>query len=51
MILNPTINIDGNNLWEQGQLKTERFEKTRACLDEWPELISLFKHPSNEIGV
>ena len=51
MVLNPTINIDDNNLWENGQLKVEQFQKTKACLDEWPELISLFKHPSNEIGI
>ena len=51
MVLNPTINIDGDNLWEHGQLMAERFQKTRACLDEWPELISLFKNPSNEIGI
>ena len=51
MVLNPTINIDGDNLWEHGRLMAERFEKTRACLQEWPELISLFKHPSNQIGI
>ena len=51
MVLDPTVSIDGDNLWEDGRLMVTRFDEIRTCLNKWPELMPLFEHPSNEIGL
>lgn len=51
MLLDPTVRIDGTALWEDGCLRPERFAQTQSCLEQWPELLTLFKTPSMRIGV
>jgi hypothetical protein len=51
MVLDPTVTVDGIDLWEQGRLKPERFRQTTASLDRWPELVALFARPSGAIGL
>jgi hypothetical protein len=51
MVLDPTILVDGEALWENGRLRVEAFTQSRRCLDNWPELRALFAHPSDQIGV
>ncbi len=51
MVLDPTITVDGVKLWDGGRLRPEDFDRGRNCLDRWPELIELFDHPSDRIGL
>lgn len=51
MLVDPTVRIDGVALWEDGCLRPERFAQTQSCLEQWPELKSLFDAPSTQIGV
>lgn len=51
MVLDPTISVDGKNLWDQGRLELDRFTQTKACLDNWPELVPLFEKPSQGVGL
>jgi hypothetical protein len=50
MILDPTIEIDGQNLWENGRLILSNFSTTAAVLKTWPELSGLFQSPHGPIG-
>ena len=50
MVLDPTVLVDGRALWEKGRLRADAFTQSRRCLDTWPELASLFTHPSDQIG-
>ena len=45
MVRDPTITIDGTNLWEGGRLHPEAFAQSRRCLEIWPELKPLFAEP------
>ncbi len=51
MVLDPTISIDGVDLWDMGRLHPEAFAQTAKCLEKWPELKDLYKNPSDEIGI
>ncbi len=51
MLLDHSVYVDGVALWEDGRLRPERLEQTRACLEEWPELTLLFENPSRKIGL
>jgi len=51
MVLDHTICVDGKNLWENGRLDPGKFSQTRACLEQWPELNTVFAHPSQEVGL
>jgi hypothetical protein len=51
IVLDHTVSVDNTKLWDNGRLRLESFAQTRKCLDEWPELIPLFNHPSNSIGL
>ena len=51
MVLDHTVEVDGVALWSDGHLRVEAFEQTRRCLQEWPELTTLFAHPSDRIGL
>ena len=51
MVLDPTISVDGEKLWENGRLELDRFAQTRSCLDKWPEMATLFENPSQGIGL
>lgn len=51
MVLDPTVSVDGINLWENGNLYPSRFERTRACVEQWPELKVIFENPEQRIGL
>lgn len=51
MVRDPTVGIDGTNLWEEGRLRPEAFVQSRRCLEAWPELKPLFAEPSDLIGL
>ena len=51
MVLDPTVLVDGQALWERGRLRVADFPATRDCLDDWPELELLFADPSDQIGL
>ena len=51
MIIDPTVAIDNKNLWEKGRLCVNEFASTRACIENWPELKSMFENPSQYIGI
>jgi len=51
MVLDPTIAIDGINLWENGCLQPGNFSQSKSILQQWPELNALFETPSRSVGV
>ncbi len=51
MVLDHTITVNGVKLWEQGRLHPQAFSQSNNCLQNWPELIDLFAHPSDLIGI
>jgi len=51
MVLDPTIKVDGEKLWDNGRLELARFAQTRACIDNWPELAGLFEDPAQGVGI
>jgi len=51
MVLDPTICIDGVDLWDKGRLHPNAFAQTGTCLEKWPELKDLYENPSDEIGI
>lgn len=51
MVLDPTISIDGVNLWEDGQLQPARFAESKAVLEQWPELHALINNPAQAVGL
>jgi hypothetical protein len=51
MVLDPTVSIDGVDLWEEGKLCVSRFDETAACIREWPELRMLYENPEMRIGL
>ena len=51
MTLDPTIEIDGVALWENGQLHPERFAATGQVLDQDPALAAAFRAPTGPVGI
>lgn len=51
MVLDPTVVIDGQALWEDGRLRPAAFPQTRRCLKTWPDLGPVFAAPSDRIGL
>lgn len=51
MIIDPTITIDGVNLWENGRLCPERFWQTREVLELDSDLATAFLSPVDVIGL
>jgi len=51
MVLDPTIEIDGRNLWENGRLTPTNFSATNAVIEKWPELSELLRSPDGPIGI
>ncbi len=51
IVLDPTISIDGTNIWDNGRICPERFPGTAECLDRWPELRDVFADPEQAVGV
>ena len=50
MILDPTIRVDGQKLWDAGKLLPASFLATGAVIEKWPELKELFDTPAGPIG-
>ena len=51
MVLDPTVSVDGKNLWEGGRLRLEEFGPLRQHAEKWQVLTELLANPSNDIGV
>jgi len=51
MVLDPTVSVDGKNLWEGGRLRLEEFGPLRQHAEKWQVLSELLANPSNDIGV
>ncbi len=51
MIFDHTLLVDGKALWSHGRLNVEEFPETQTCLDQWPELMPLFRDPAMQIGL
>jgi len=51
VVIDPTVDVDGINLWEDGRLCIENFTPTKNCLDRWQDLKSLFANPARSIGI
>ena len=51
MILDPTIEIDGVALWEDGRLHPERFTATAKVLDDDPALAAAFRAAAGPVGI
>lgn len=51
MVLDHSVAVDGINLWERGRLRPEAFIQSKTCFENWPELVELFKYPSDLIGI
>jgi len=51
MVLDPTVSVDGQDLWQRGQLCLEGFEPLRQQAEKWPSLAELLANPSNDIGL
>lgn len=51
VVIDHTLAVDGENLWQDGRLCPQAFAQTRQCLDDWPELIPLFANPALSIGL
>lgn len=51
MVLDPTVSVDGKNLWQDGRLNLDAFEPLRREADKWPVLSELLANPSDDIGL
>ncbi len=51
VVIDPTLTVDGVNLWEDGRLCVENFPPTKSCLDRWDDLNPLFASPARSIGI
>ena len=50
-MLNPTIEIDGIAVWEQGVFHAERLQGGQDVLDAYPCAAAVFKNPDPNIGM
>ena len=51
MVLDPTIEIDGQALWKDGAMVPSQFPAIQQVLDRWPELQRQFDAPAGPIGL
>lgn len=51
IVKDPTILLDGKPLWQRGVPLLTEFEKTRHCLEEWPQLKDLYAGEPGAIGI
>ena len=51
MVLDPTVSVEGKNLWQDGRLCLEEFAPLRQAAQKWPILSDLMANPSDEIGL
>lgn len=50
-VVDPTIEVDGRNLWDHGRLCLETLPGTAAIVAEYPEIAALFAAPDRRIGL
>ena len=50
-LFDPTIEVDGANLWENGTLKIKRINGAEKILQQYPDLEDLFAHPNRDVGL
>lgn len=50
-VVDPTVILDGEALWENGVLHPERLPAGAALLEQFPEMVEVFAHPENEVGL
>ena len=51
MVQDPTVSVDGRDLWRQGRLNVYAFEPLQREAEKWPVLVELFANPSDEVGI
>jgi len=51
IVKDPSVLLDGKPLWDRGILRVDDFEETRACLQQWPELVRLYAQDAGQIGI
>ena len=47
MLRDHRVTLDGVPLWDQGELMPQNFPAAARCLEEWPELSGLYRHPDS----
>ncbi len=50
-IVDPTVSVDGEIIWDGGVFHPERLPSGRELLAEYPSLASAFENPANNIGL
>ena len=50
-VIDPTITVDGIDIWQHGRILPQNVPGAAATLDEFPDLAELFANPSYEIGL
>ncbi len=50
-LLDPTVTLDGVQLWESGRLHVERLAEGEAILSRHPKLATLFLNPECKVGL
>ena len=50
-IIDPTVSVDGEKIWEAGVLRPERLPYGVKLLEEFPSLKRSFDHPAKNIGL
>ena len=51
MVLDPTVSVDGTNLWQDGRLCLDAFAPLRREAEKWPVLSEILANPSDAIGL
>ncbi|MEM6986081.1 MAG: hypothetical protein AAF499_06040 [Pseudomonadota bacterium] len=51
VVTDPTISVDGQDLWREGRLMVEAFEQTESVIERWPHLSELWAKPSASVGL
>lgn len=51
MVLDPTVSVDGKELWQEGRLNLDGFEPLKRQAAKWPVLAEILANPSNDIGI
>ena len=50
-VIDPTVEVDGIRLWDQGRLCPERIPGGQRILDRYPCLARIFADPETEVGL
>lgn len=50
-VIDPTIIVDGVEIWSKGKLNLQKLPGTNMILDHYPDIKQLFDNPGREIGL